>query len=91
VFGAVRLNYELFLNLAGLIVFGALIWLTARRGATDPVCGMKVDRSKALTRQLDGETYYFCSAACRERFAASAQPPASVHQGRARARSADEA
>ena len=27
-----------------------LFWLTARRGATDPVCGMKVDRAKAVTQ-----------------------------------------
>ena len=27
------------------IVFAALTWLTLRRGAVDPVCGMRVDRA----------------------------------------------
>ena len=38
----------------GAGVFVALFALTLRRGATDPVCGMKVDRAKALTRERDG-------------------------------------
>ena len=41
-----------------------------RRGATDPVCGMKVDRSKALRLEHDGTTHYFCSEHCRQRFQA---------------------
>jgi uncharacterized membrane protein YraQ (UPF0718 family) len=36
IFGTIRLDYKLFLNVLGLIVFGALFWLTMRRGATDP-------------------------------------------------------
>ncbi|QNM83351.1 heavy metal translocating P-type ATPase [Sphingomonas sabuli] len=37
----------------------------------DPVCGMKVDTRTAEHRYELGETtYYFCSARCRERFAA---------------------
>jgi P-type Cu+ transporter len=39
--------------------------------ATDPVCGMYVDeRSADLTFFRDNRTYYFCSSACRESFAA---------------------
>jgi Cu+-exporting ATPase len=35
----------------------------------DPVCGMSVDRSQAEYRSVhDGETYYFCSKGCKERF-----------------------
>jgi uncharacterized membrane protein YraQ (UPF0718 family) len=45
VFGQVHVDYKLFLNLLGVAVFAALFWLTARRGETDPVCGMKVDRA----------------------------------------------
>ena len=50
VFMPIGLDYKLVLNVLGLVVFAALIALTLRRGATDPMCGMTVDRSKALTR-----------------------------------------
>ena len=37
----------------------------------DPVCGMQVDPSSAKhNTEHEGKTYYFCSARCRERFAA---------------------
>src|SRR5688572_8938463 len=39
--------------------------------AVDPVCGMRVDRSSALTHRVGEEAYYFCSAGCREKFAAN--------------------
>jgi uncharacterized membrane protein YraQ (UPF0718 family) len=35
VFGSVEVDYKLFLNLLGLVIFAALFWLTARRGAPD--------------------------------------------------------
>ena len=36
----------------------------------DPVCGMTVDPAKAAAKQeLRGNTYYFCSKRCAERFA----------------------
>ena len=70
IFGSVRVDYKLFLNILGVVIFAALIWLTARRGATDPVCGMKVDRAKAATKQLDGQTFYFCSEHCLHAFEA---------------------
>ncbi|HET9124836.1 MAG TPA: YHS domain-containing protein, partial [Solirubrobacteraceae bacterium] len=70
IFSAITLNYKLVLNAVGLIVFAALFWLTARRGATDPVCGMKVDRAKAETVRVDGETHYFCSEHCLHAFQA---------------------
>ena len=68
IFGSLAVNYKLFLNLAGLAIFATLFWLTARRGATDPVCGMKVDRHKAVSRALGGETFYFCSEHCLHAF-----------------------
>ena len=52
------------------MIFAVLFWLTARRGATDPVCGMKVDRDKAVTKEFGGETYYFCSTHCLHAFEA---------------------
>ena len=48
IFSQIQLNYKLVLNVLGFVIFAALFWLTARRGATDPTCGMKVDRDKAL-------------------------------------------
>src|SRR5260370_36426474 len=37
--------------------------------AIDPVCGMSVDPDQAESRSFQkGETYYFCSAGCKETF-----------------------
>ncbi|HYY80771.1 MAG TPA: ATP-binding cassette domain-containing protein [Actinomycetes bacterium] len=38
--------------------------------ATDPVCGMTVEQHDRPHLQLDGATWWFCSTACREEFAA---------------------
>ncbi len=81
VFMPIGLDYKLVLNLVGLLVFAALIALTLRRGAADPVCGMTVDRSKALSLERDGVTYYFCGPGCREQFEVRArglEPPRAV-------------
>jgi uncharacterized membrane protein YraQ (UPF0718 family) len=64
VFGAIEVDYKLWLNLLGFAIFAALFALTLRRGATDPVCGMTVDRTKAL--RIDG--HYFCSEHCRSAY-----------------------
>ena len=37
----------------------------------DPVCGMTVDRSAAITSTFAGRTYNFCSDSCRKKFEAS--------------------
>jgi uncharacterized membrane protein YraQ (UPF0718 family)/YHS domain-containing protein len=68
IFGTIAVNYKLVLNVLGLVVFAALFWLTARRGATDPVCGMKVDKAKAIRRDFGDETFYFCSEHCLHAF-----------------------
>jgi uncharacterized protein len=68
IFGTISLNYKLFLNVLAVAIFAALFLLTRSRGATDPVCGMKVDRSKALTAERDGHTFYFCSQHCLHGF-----------------------
>jgi uncharacterized protein len=70
VFGSIQVDYKLFLNALGVVIFAALFALTARRGATDPVCGMTVERSKALTADHNQTTFYFCSEHCREAFLA---------------------
>ncbi len=68
IFGSVQLDYKLVLNAIGVAVFLALLWLTQRRGVADPVCGMRVDRDKAVTRVSGARTIYFCSDACAEQW-----------------------
>jgi uncharacterized membrane protein YraQ (UPF0718 family)/YHS domain-containing protein len=68
IFGTIAVNYKLFLNVLGVIVFAGLFWLTQRRGVTDPVCEMRVDRVKALRTDYMGGAYYFCSSGCRQAF-----------------------
>jgi uncharacterized protein len=89
IFSTIAVNYKLFLNLAGLAVFAVLFWLTARRGATDPVCAMKVDRAKAVTRQVAGQTFYFCSEHCRHAFEADPGRYVEGHGRRVEPRAAD--
>jgi YHS domain-containing protein len=36
----------------------------------DPVCGTFISTSTALQKKAGGETYYFCSTACRDKFKA---------------------
>ena len=58
-----------------------LIGLTVRRGATDPVCGMTVDKGSALRLEHDGHTHFFCSEHCRATFAAGASGREEAHDG----------
>jgi P-type Cu+ transporter len=39
----------------------------------DPICGMTVDEARALRAEREGETFYFCSEHCREKFLAQVQ------------------
>jgi uncharacterized membrane protein YraQ (UPF0718 family)/YHS domain-containing protein len=70
-------NYTTVLNLIFLVVFAALYWLyrnrerfgSGARYAIDPICGMQVDKDLAPARTtFDGETVYFCSDRCHDRF-----------------------
>ena len=36
--------------------------------ANDPVCGMSVDRAKAVAGEWRGQTFYFCSRGCKAEF-----------------------
>ncbi len=36
--------------------------------AIDPICGMEVDESTALHVEYEGQTYYFCSRGCQDKF-----------------------
>jgi Cu+-exporting ATPase len=40
-----------------------------RKLAKDPICGMQVDEKKAKFRsEHGGQTFYFCSAQCKNTF-----------------------
>ncbi len=71
IFGSVKVDYKLFTNILGFVIFAALFGLTMRRGATDPVCGMQVDRGKATTIDFNGQTFYVCSDHCLHAFQAN--------------------
>ena len=43
----------------------------AGRRVRDPVCGMEIEPEHAISRSVDGTPYYFCSAACAEKFTTS--------------------
>jgi P-type Cu+ transporter len=46
----------------------------------DPICGMTVNTSTALQAERDGETSYFCSEHCRQKFLNAAA--AAMSQGK---------
>jgi uncharacterized membrane protein YraQ (UPF0718 family) len=81
IFGTLAVNYKLALNVLGIVIFAAFFWLTSRRGATDPVCGMKVDRAKAVRKDFAGERFYFCSEHCLHAF--ETKPDGFVRTGHA--------
>jgi uncharacterized membrane protein YraQ (UPF0718 family)/YHS domain-containing protein len=68
IFGTISVNYKLVLNVLGLVIFGAFLWLTVRRGVSDPMCGMKVDKAKAIRMDFGEQTFYFCSEHCLHAF-----------------------
>ena len=37
----------------------------------DPVCGTYVSTDTSVTKRIDGQTVYFCSAACRDKYRAA--------------------
>jgi uncharacterized membrane protein YraQ (UPF0718 family)/YHS domain-containing protein len=77
IFGSVKVDYKLFTNVLGATIFIAFFALTMRRGATDPVCGMKVDRQSAVALTHNDRTHYFCSEHCARTYASHAtRPPA---------------
>jgi Cu+-exporting ATPase len=41
--------------------------------ATDPICGMTVDEATAWRAERGGQTFYFCSDHCQQKFLAEAQ------------------
>jgi YHS domain-containing protein len=76
IFSSVKLDYKFVLNVFATALFAVLFALTMRRGATDPVCGMRVDRAKALRRETPHGTVYFCSEHCRDAYEIGARDDA---------------
>ena len=67
-----KLDYTFYLNLIAFALSGFLLYVY-RRGLgapgqyRDPVCGMRTDEDSPSV-SYDGETYYFCSNACKRSF-----------------------
>mgnify|MGYP000855469501 CR=1 FL=1 len=40
----------------------------SKSATKDPICGMTVDEATAVHTERDGETFYFCSDHCRQKF-----------------------
>jgi len=80
IFSSVKLDYKFVLNVLATALFAALFWLTMRRGATDPVCGMRVDRHKALRSETTEGTAFFCSEQCRDAYEATARQDATAER-----------
>ena len=76
IFGSVALDYKFALNVLATAIFLTLLWLTHRRGATDPICGMTVDRARAVRRTVGGDAVYLCSQECAAAFDAAGVAPA---------------
>jgi uncharacterized protein len=72
-------NYTTFLNIAFLLVFAVVVWLSRRPGsedrfATDPTCGMQVEKAVAPAHCVDESgDHWFCSEHCRDRYLAAAE------------------
>jgi len=81
IFSSIRLDHTLVLNALCLAAFTALFALTVRRGVRDPVCGMRVDRAKAVRVEQAGRTHFFCSEHCARRFSAAADGGATAARG----------
>jgi uncharacterized membrane protein YraQ (UPF0718 family)/YHS domain-containing protein len=81
IFGSIHVDYKLFTNILGFAVFAVLFVLTVRRGATDPVCGMKADKAKALRMDFAGDTFYFCSQGCLHAFETDPQKYSNRRRG----------
>lgn len=84
IFSSVKLDYKLVLNVIATTLFAMLFALTMRRGATDPMCGMRVDREKAIRIEGASGPVFFCSEHCRDAYQAADRkdaPPEPIPAG----------
>ncbi len=74
-------NYTTILNIVFLLLFAGIVWLNRNQRrfgggteyATDPVCGMQVEKANAPAATTYGQdVFYFCSDRCHDRFSADA-------------------
>ncbi len=87
--GTFDLGSTLILNVVAAVALLVAFVLSRRHldatTAIDPICGMQVEiASAAATISSAGDTYYFCSPGCRDRFAAQsarAEPNSSDGHG----------
>jgi putative ABC transport system ATP-binding protein len=49
-------------------------WGNERGAAIDPVCGMSVEREKAVHAEFEGQMVYFCAQGCMDEFMSKARP-----------------
>ena len=67
-----ELNYTFYLNVVAFVISGFLLYVY-RRGLgapgqyRDPICGLRTD-DRGPSVVYDGESYYFCSKACKRVF-----------------------
>ncbi len=47
--------------------------------AIDPICNMTVDEATARSAKRDGQTFYFCSEHCRQKFLDEGLPVETPH------------
>ncbi|MDP3955285.1 MAG: YHS domain-containing protein [bacterium] len=53
-----------------LILYKNFLVKLQKQTVKDPVCGVEMDPKNAkATLEKDGQTYYFCSASCKDKFA----------------------
>ena len=77
-------NYTTILNIVFLVVLAGIYWLHrsqerlggGRDVARNPVCGMQVDTGNpGAALRADGQTTYFCSEHCRDRYSGPDRSP----------------
>jgi putative ABC transport system ATP-binding protein len=52
--------------------------------ATDPVCGMSVERERSVRAERDGQTLFFCARGCRDEFLGNLERPPAASRAIAR-------
>jgi YHS domain-containing protein len=63
------LKITLFIALTAVIASCAMLKGNSSSNlVSDPVCGMKVEKSEAFTYKYEGTTYYFDKYQCKETF-----------------------
>ncbi len=48
--------------------------------AKDPICGMTVDEATSLSSRQKGQTFYFCSKNCQQRFLTASDHESNIHE-----------